>query len=83
VFSGESMFFVESGASKAAVLDLCRRLVAADVPLLDTQQQSEHLEAMGQVLVDRAEYVAVVRALQAQVPTLSDDRRAVADLLAG
>jgi leucyl/phenylalanyl-tRNA--protein transferase len=81
VFSGESMFFVESGASKAAVLDLCRRLVAADVPLLDTQQESEHLAAMGQVLVDRAEYVAVVRALQAQGAVLPGDRRAVADLL--
>jgi leucyl/phenylalanyl-tRNA--protein transferase len=83
VFSGESMFFVESGASKAAVLDLCRRLVQAEVPLLDTQQESEHLAAMGQVLVDRAEYVAVVRALQAQVVALPRDRRAVPDLLPG
>src|SRR3954452_11301921 len=42
VFSGESMFFVESGASKAAVLDLCRRLHEAGVSLLDTQEESEH-----------------------------------------
>ncbi|MGB8651182.1 MAG: leucyl/phenylalanyl-tRNA--protein transferase, partial [Mycobacteriales bacterium] len=72
VFSGESMFHLESGASKAAVVDLCRRLVEADVPLLDTQQESEHLRAMGQVLVARSEYVEVVRSLQdgqAQVPT--------------
>jgi leucyl/phenylalanyl-tRNA--protein transferase len=81
VFSGESMFFVESGASKAAVLDLCRRLAEAGVQVLDTQQESEHLTAMGQVLVDRAEYVAVVRALQAEAAELPRGRRAVADLL--
>jgi leucyl/phenylalanyl-tRNA--protein transferase len=76
VFSGESMFFVESGASKAAVVDLCRRLVEADVPLLDTQQESEHLGAMGQVLVNRWEYVEVVRSLQGVRVELPADRRA-------
>lgn len=77
VFSGESMFFVESGASKAAVVDLARRLVEADVPLLDTQQASEHLEAMGQVLVHRAEYVEAVRSLQGAQAVLPTDRRQV------
>lgn len=77
VFSGESMFFVESGASKAAVLDLCRRLDEAGVPLLDTQQESEHLRALGQVLVHRAEYVEVVRSLQGPQPVLPADRRSV------
>ena len=74
VFSGESMFFVESGASKAAVVDLCARLVEAGVPVLDTQQESEHLAAMGQLLVDRREYVEAVRSLQqpAEIPA---DRR--------
>jgi leucyl/phenylalanyl-tRNA--protein transferase len=64
VFSGESMFFVESGASKVAVVHLAERLAAAGVPILDTQQESEHLRAMGQVLVHRSEYVDVVRSLQ-------------------
>lgn len=77
VFSGESMFFTQSGASKAAVVDLCGRLVEAGVPLLDTQQESKHLMAMGQVLVDRDDYVAAVRQLQ-QPATLPDDRRSVA-----
>lgn len=78
VFSGESMFFVESGASKAAVVDLCRRLAEADVPLLDTQQASEHLQAMGQVLVHRAEYVQLVRSLQGEQAVLPTERRAFA-----
>jgi leucyl/phenylalanyl-tRNA--protein transferase len=74
VFSGESMFFARSGASKAAVVDLCQRLVEAEVPLLDTQQESEHLRAMGQVLVDRGEYVEAVRQLQ-QPTALPTERR--------
>jgi leucyl/phenylalanyl-tRNA--protein transferase len=75
VFSGESMFFEQSGASKVAVVDLCRRLAEVDVAVLDTQQESEHLVAMGQVLVDRAEYVEVVRSLQDTRPVLPTDRR--------
>ncbi|MCW2706987.1 MAG: leucyltransferase [Frankiales bacterium] len=75
VFSGESMFFRESGASKAAVLDTCRRLAEAGVPLLDTQQESEHLLAMGQVLVHRSEYVEAVRSLQGPAPQLPTERR--------
>jgi leucyl/phenylalanyl-tRNA--protein transferase len=71
VFSGESMFFVESGASKVAVVHLAERLAAADVPILDTQQESEHLRAMGQVLVHRSEYVDVVRSLQGRSVSLA------------
>ncbi|MFN2539989.1 MAG: leucyl/phenylalanyl-tRNA--protein transferase [Mycobacteriales bacterium] len=75
VFSGESMFFVESGASKAAVLEACRRLAEVGVPILDTQQESEHLRLMGQVLVHRSEYVEAVRSLQGRAPELPTDRR--------
>lgn len=78
VFSGESMFFLESGASKVAVVDLCHRLVEADVPVLDTQQASEHLQAMGQVLVHRQEYVDAVRALRDQPAVLPTERRLLA-----
>ena len=75
VFSGESMFFEVGGASKVAVVDLCRRLAEADVPLLDTQQESEHLAAMGQVLVHRTEYVEAVRSLQDAAVELPTERR--------
>lgn len=77
VFSGESMFFVESGASKVAVVDLCRRLATTGVRVLDTQQESAHLQALGQVLVDRREYVEVVRSLQADQVTVPSDQHAV------
>jgi leucyl/phenylalanyl-tRNA--protein transferase len=75
VFSGESMFFHESGASKVALADLTARLVDADVPLLDTQQESAHLLAMGQVLVHRTEYVEVVRSLRDQRAVIPAEER--------
>lgn len=80
VFSGESMFHRESGASKVALVDLCARLVEAGVLLLDTQQESGHLAVLGQVLVSRREYVEVVRALRDDPAVLPAGRRQVAAL---
>lgn len=79
VFSGESMWHARSGASKVAVIDLCTRLVEAGVLLLDTQQESDHLLAMGQVLLDRAEYVMAVRSLSRDHVKIPTDRRLVSD----
>ncbi|MDP9435515.1 MAG: leucyl/phenylalanyl-tRNA--protein transferase, partial [Actinomycetota bacterium] len=81
VFSGESMFHRESGASKVALVDLCRRLVEAGVRVLDTQQETDHLRALGQVLVARDEYVGVVRALRDAPVVLPAERRAAGDLV--
>ena len=80
VFSGESMFFRRSGASKVALVALCARLVEAGVAVLDTQQESEHLQAMGQVLVHRQAYVEAVRGLRDTAAVLSTDRRPVLGL---
>jgi leucyl/phenylalanyl-tRNA--protein transferase len=74
VFSGESMFHLEPDASKVAVVDLCERLLRADVVLIDTQQPTEHLAAMGQVLVRREEYLAVLEVLRDQPATLDRTR---------
>ncbi|MCU1691302.1 MAG: aat [Frankiales bacterium] len=80
VFSGESMFHVVSGASKVALVDLCLRLREAGVLVLDTQQESDHLAALGQVLVSREEYVGAVRALRDSPAVLPPGRRAAASL---
>jgi Leu/Phe-tRNA-protein transferase len=45
------------------------------VQVLDTQQESAHLRALGQVLVHRAEYVELVRSLQGPSPELPKERR--------
>ena len=80
VFSGESMFHAETDASKVALVDLCDRLLEAGVVLVDTQQATEHLAAMGQVLVHRAEYLQVLAALRDDLTALPVDRRPVARL---
>ena len=80
VFSGESMFSRAAGASKVALADLCSRLREAGVVVLDTQQESEHLAAMGQVLVSREEYVGAVRALRDARIRLPAGRREAAGL---
>jgi leucyl/phenylalanyl-tRNA--protein transferase len=82
VFSGESMFHRTSGASKVALVDLCLRLAEAGVLVLDTQQESAHLRALGQVLVAREEYVRVVHALRDASTVLPAGRREAASLAA-
>jgi leucyl/phenylalanyl-tRNA--protein transferase len=64
VFSGESMFHLEPDASKVAVVDLCARLLAAGVLLVDTQQPTQHMASMGQLLVSRDEYLSALAVLR-------------------
>ena len=81
VFSGESMFHREPDASKVALVDLCRRLLDAGVLLLDTQQPTRHLLSMGQVVVARAEFLAVLQALRDRTAVLDPQRLPVARLV--
>jgi leucyl/phenylalanyl-tRNA--protein transferase len=74
VFSGESMFHLEPDASKVALVDLCDRLLAAGVVLLDTQQPTDHMASMGQVVVRREEYLSVLASLRDE-PVELDARR--------
>ena len=75
VFSGESMFHRETDAAKVAVVALCDRLVEAGVVLLDTQQATDHLARLGQVVVRREEYLTVLLALRDQPAVLPSGRR--------
>jgi leucyl/phenylalanyl-tRNA---protein transferase len=75
VFSGESMFHRASDASKVAVVDLCHRFVEAGVAVLDTQQESEHLQRLGQVLLHRDDYLELVHRLRDQRVEPPTDRR--------
>ena len=81
VFSGESMFHVETDASKVALVDLVDRMQQGGVVLLDTQQQTEHMTSLGQVVVARADYVAAVHALRDLPAALPTDRRPVQRLV--
>ena len=60
VFSGESMFHRTADASKVGVVDLCQRFVEAGVVLIDTQDESDHMARLGQVLLHRDDYLDVL-----------------------
>lgn len=57
LFAGESMFSTAADASKVALVELVRRLRLAGALLLDVQWKTEHLETLGAVDIDRAEYL--------------------------
>lgn len=80
VFSGESMFHRETDASKVALVDLVDRLTTAGVAVLDTQQASEHLARLGQVVVRRADYLEALRRLRDRPTVLPVGRRPAAAL---
>jgi leucyl/phenylalanyl-tRNA--protein transferase len=77
VFCGESMFHRASDASKVALVELCARLLEAGGRLVDVQEETPHLASLGQVLVRRADYLAVLRLLRDQPAALARDRRPV------
>jgi leucyl/phenylalanyl-tRNA--protein transferase len=82
VFCGESMFSRKSDASKVALAELCARLLEAGVRLVDVQEETSHLVSLGQVLVRRADYLAVLAALRDTPAVLTSERRPVARLAA-
>ncbi len=81
VFSGESMFHRESDASKVAVVDLCSRFVEAGVIVVDTQDQSDHMIRLGQILVYREDYLDVLHRFRDEPVLVPADRRPVARLV--
>lgn len=56
VFFGESMFSAGPDGSKIALVSLCRHLVSVQMPLLDCQVFSTHLESMGASMISRSDF---------------------------
>lgn len=46
-FFGESMFSIETNASKVALISICKRLEEEEYIFLDCQMHTNHLESMG------------------------------------
>lgn len=63
MFFGESMFSVETGGSKAALIALCTWLHEHDMPLLDAQVANEHTLSMGAVEMSRSTFLNDIRHL--------------------
>ena len=80
VFCGESMFHRATDASKVALVELCDRVLEAGFRLIDTQEETEHLASLGQVLVRRSDYLDALAVLRDRPARLATDRRPVARL---
>ena len=55
-FFGESMFSLQTDASKVALAHLVERLIAGGFTLLDTQFITDHLQTFGAVEIPKADY---------------------------
>lgn len=60
-FFGESMFSTQPNASKVALVHLVARLNAGGFTLLDTQYLTDHLESMGGIEIEQAEYLKLLK----------------------
>ncbi len=61
IFCGESMFTLESGASKTAFVHLVQTLRPLGFGLIDCQVRTEHLASMGAEDIPRDEYLRLLR----------------------
>ena len=59
-FSGESMFFVESNASKFALYSLLELLKSKNIPMLDTQMVTPITEKFGADYISREDYLKIL-----------------------
>jgi leucyl/phenylalanyl-tRNA--protein transferase len=57
VFFGESMFSLESNASKAALIYLSYFALQNGIELIDCQQSTNHLKSMGAKEISRNEFL--------------------------
>lgn len=61
IFAGESMFSLEPGTSKLALVSLARKMEADGEKLIDCQFHTDHLASMGGRTVPYDEYMRIVR----------------------
>ena len=60
-FFGESMFSIESNASKVALISMCKKLEEEGFIFLDCQMHTSHLESMGGKFVDWEEFKLMLK----------------------
>jgi len=61
IFFGESMFFREPNASKAAFLTLAKNLFADGLSFIDCQIPTVHLRSLGGIEMNRKEFIALLK----------------------
>jgi leucyl/phenylalanyl-tRNA---protein transferase len=60
VFFGESMFSLETDASKIALRGLCDHLQACGFHVIDCQMATPHLQSLGATLLPRAQFIQLL-----------------------
>ena len=60
IFFGESMFHLESNASKAGFINLTYFLQKEGFQLIDAQQDTDHLRSLGAELIPRSKFLRMV-----------------------
>jgi leucyl/phenylalanyl-tRNA--protein transferase len=63
VFCGESMFSMESNASKVAFISLVNQLKSENYQILDCQVYNEHLESLGCREIPREQFIRVLNGM--------------------
>ena len=61
IFYGESMFSLQSNASKAALIQLAGDLVDEGFLLIDCQQDTPHMRSMGAELMDSGHFLKYLK----------------------
>lgn len=61
VFCGESMFSLQSNASKVAFVQFCRFLQHHGFKLIDSQVHTPHLESLGARMIPRSAYIKTLQ----------------------
>lgn len=61
IFFGESMFTLQSDASKVALVTLCQYLQQRNFPIIDCQVGSEHLFTMGAEEISRQKFKTILK----------------------
>jgi leucyl/phenylalanyl-tRNA--protein transferase len=59
-FAGESMFHIETDASKVALMHLVQLMTLDGMELLDTQWRTDHLESLGCIALPREKYLQLL-----------------------
>lgn len=60
-FFGESMFSIETNASKVALISICKKLERENYLFLDCQMHTNHLESMGGKFVSWGEFESMLQ----------------------
>ncbi|HLV77479.1 MAG TPA: leucyl/phenylalanyl-tRNA--protein transferase [Marinobacter sp.] len=71
-FFGESMFSLETNASKVLMVHLARQLTLWGYHIIDCQVASDHLLSMGARTIPRAEFLSILRTYADQEPEQDD-----------